>query len=56
MQKAAPKENEQPTPEYRPLPSDLTPMGEHSGSFGQCKYVYYGRHSEGNRFIRNEML
>lgn len=24
--------------------------------FGQCKYVYYGKHSEGNRFIRNNQL
>ena len=26
------------------------------GVFGQCKYVYYGKHSEGNRFIRNNQL
>jgi len=24
--------------------------------FGKCRYVYYGRHSEGNRFIRNNDL
>lgn len=27
-----------------------------AGVFGQCKYVYYGKHSEGNRFIRNNQL
>ena len=26
------------------------------GVYGQCKYVYYGKHSEGNRFIRNHHL
>lgn len=26
------------------------------GTFGKSKYVYYGRHSEGNRFIRNSDL
>lgn len=25
-------------------------------SFGKCRYVYYGHHSEGNRFIRNNDL
>jgi len=25
-------------------------------TFGKCRYVYYGRHSEGNRFIRNNDL
>lgn len=23
------------------------------GTIGTCKYVYFGRHSEGNRFIRD---
>eukprot|EP00160_Parvularia_atlantis_P018985 Unigene7246_Nuclearia_a/m.22245 Unigene7246_Nuclearia_a/g.22245 ORF Unigene7246_Nuclearia_a/g.22245 Unigene7246_Nuclearia_a/m.22245 type:complete len:262 (-) Unigene7246_Nuclearia_a:73-858(-) len=50
------KTAEEPQPEYRPLPAGLTPTGEHTSSFGQCKYVYYGRHSEGNRFIRNDAL
>ena len=26
------------------------------GTIGTCKYVYYGKHSEGNRFIRNNDL
>jgi len=25
-------------------------------TFGKCRYIYYGRHSEGNRFIRNNDL
>ncbi|KAM7408631.1 hypothetical protein PAMA_002379 [Pampus argenteus] len=24
--------------------------------FAKCRYVYYGKHSEGNRFIRNDQL
>lgn len=27
-----------------------------SGTIGYNKYVYFGKHSEGNRFIRNEDL
>lgn len=27
-----------------------------TGTLSTCKYVYYGRHSEGNRFIRNNDL
>ncbi|XP_033123097.1 leucine-rich melanocyte differentiation-associated protein-like [Anneissia japonica] len=41
---------------YTPLPQVLKEGGQHQGTFGQCKYVYYGRHSEGNRFIRNTDL
>ncbi len=26
------------------------------GTFGYCKYVYHGKQSEGNRFIRNDDL
>ncbi|MGH0122420.1 UNVERIFIED_CONTAM: hypothetical protein FKN15_004187 [Acipenser sinensis] len=26
------------------------------GVFAKCRYVYYGKHSEGNRFIRDEQL
>jgi hypothetical protein len=43
--------------EYRPLP--VTADGsqpEPKAKFGKCRYVYYGRHSEGNRFIRNNDL
>jgi len=31
-------------------------IGEHRGTFGISKYVYYGKHSEGNRFIKNDAL
>ena len=27
-----------------------------AGTIGTMKYVYYGKHSEGNRFIRNDDL
>ncbi|CAL8368178.1 unnamed protein product [Gadus morhua 'NCC'] len=26
------------------------------GAFAKCRYVYYGKNSEGNRFIRNDQL
>ena len=42
--------------EYTPLPQTLANAGDHKGTFGVCRYVYYGRHSEGNRFIRNRDL
>lgn len=41
---------------YTPLPKSTTVAGQHKAVFGQCKYVYYGKHSEGNRFIRNNQL
>ncbi|XP_031553303.1 leucine-rich melanocyte differentiation-associated protein-like [Actinia tenebrosa] len=41
---------------YTPLPNDTTTPGKHRGTFGECRYVYYGKHSEGNRFIRNNHL
>jgi len=41
----------------RALPEDLRPVEAPGGaSFGTSKYVYYGRQSEGNRFILNEDL
>ncbi|XP_064390531.1 leucine-rich melanocyte differentiation-associated protein-like [Halichondria panicea] len=42
--------------QYTPLPQSADMAGQHKGVFGQCKYVYYGKHSEGNRFIRNNQL
>ncbi|KAL5506847.1 hypothetical protein EMCRGX_G008597 [Ephydatia muelleri] len=42
--------------EYTPLPQSQASQGQHKGVFGKCKYVYYGKHSEGNRFIRNNQL
>ncbi|XP_064638009.1 leucine-rich melanocyte differentiation-associated protein-like [Lineus longissimus] len=42
---------------YTPLPnSDAKNPRQPVGTFGTCKYVYYGKHSEGNRFIRNNDL
>ncbi|CAD5114540.1 unnamed protein product [Dimorphilus gyrociliatus] len=43
------------------LKSKLTPLpmlktSEKKTSFGKCKYMYKGKHSEGNRFIRNADL
>jgi len=38
------------------LPGDLQPEGKGSARFGISSYVYYGKHSEGNRFIMNEDL
>ncbi|XP_077999158.1 leucine-rich melanocyte differentiation-associated protein-like [Glandiceps talaboti] len=45
-----------PTSPYTPLPQSVKEGGQHKGTFGQCRYIYYGRHSEGNRFIRNNDL
>ncbi|XP_070543984.1 leucine-rich melanocyte differentiation-associated protein-like isoform X2 [Ptychodera flava] len=45
-----------PTSPYTPLPGSVKEGGQHRGTFGQCRYIYYGRHSEGNRFIRNNDL
>jgi len=42
-----------PVPE---LPPDLKQEGVGKASFGLSNYVYYGRQSEGNRFIVNEDL
>ncbi|XP_033644462.1 leucine-rich melanocyte differentiation-associated protein-like [Asterias rubens] len=43
-------------PPYNPLPEIARETEQHQGTFGKCRYVYYGRHSEGNRFIRNTDL
>jgi hypothetical protein len=42
--------------EYRPLPQTAGDQLEPKAKFGKCRYIYYGRHSEGNRFIRNNDL
>ncbi|XP_067046834.1 leucine-rich melanocyte differentiation-associated protein-like [Acropora muricata] len=44
------------TEAYSPLPSASSSPGDHKGTFGRCKYIYFGKHSEGNRFIRNDEL
>ncbi|CAG5115970.1 unnamed protein product [Candidula unifasciata] len=44
--------------QFSPLPEISTDQTDHQGkcTFGKSKYIYYGRHSEGNRFIRNKDL
>ncbi|XP_029031683.1 leucine-rich melanocyte differentiation-associated protein isoform X2 [Betta splendens] len=41
---------------YTPLPRGSKDARNHKGVFAKCRYVYYGKHSEGNRFIRNDQL
>ncbi|XP_066535384.1 leucine-rich melanocyte differentiation-associated protein [Hoplias malabaricus] len=41
---------------YTPLPKGSRDGKNHKGVFAKCRYVYYGKHSEGNRFIRNDQL
>nr|XP_005988317.1 PREDICTED: leucine-rich repeat-containing protein C10orf11 homolog isoform X1 [Latimeria chalumnae] len=41
---------------YSPLPSGSRDPTNHKGAFAKCRYVYYGKHSEGNRFIRDDQL
>eukprot|EP00300_Choanocystis_sp_HF-7_P042886 c9553_g1_i2.p1 GENE.c9553_g1_i2~~c9553_g1_i2.p1 ORF type:complete len:185 (-),score=41.02 c9553_g1_i2:27-581(-) len=42
--------------EVRPLSDELRPEGAGPARFGISKYVYYGRQSEGNRFIVDQDL
>jgi hypothetical protein len=56
LAKQAKKQGDNEESEYSPLPSRLAQTGNHKGTYGVCRYVYYGRHSEGNRFIRNNDL
>ncbi|XP_016133491.1 leucine-rich repeat-containing protein C10orf11 homolog isoform X1 [Sinocyclocheilus grahami] len=44
------------TTSYTPLPRGSKDARNHKGVFTKCRYVYYGKHSEGNRFIRNDQL
>ncbi|XP_053306478.1 leucine-rich melanocyte differentiation-associated protein isoform X1 [Spea bombifrons] len=41
---------------YSPLPPVSRDPTNHRGVAGKCRYVYYGKHSEGNRFIRDDQL
>ncbi|KAJ8013814.1 hypothetical protein DPEC_G00033700 [Dallia pectoralis] len=41
---------------YTPLPRGSRDSKNHKGVFAKCRYIYYGKHSEGNRFIRNDQL
>ncbi|KAK3609641.1 hypothetical protein CHS0354_028845 [Potamilus streckersoni] len=45
-----------PGSSFSPLPKSTRAVDQHIGTFGKSKYIYYGRHSEGNRFIRNNDL
>eukprot|EP01147_Barroeca_monosierra_P007444 gene7444-9786_t len=38
---------------YSPLPNNEKKPEETKANLSKCRYVYYGRHSEGNRFIRD---
>uniref|UniRef100_A0A8K9UCI1 Leucine rich melanocyte differentiation associated n=1 Tax=Oncorhynchus mykiss TaxID=8022 RepID=A0A8K9UCI1_ONCMY len=41
---------------YTPLPRGSRDGKNHKGVLAKCRYIYYGKHSEGNRFIRNDQL
>eukprot|EP00794_Sanderia_malayensis_P012300 gene12300-13568_t len=41
---------------YTPLPTASSEDDHHGATYGKCRYVYYGKHSEGNRFIVNNDL
>uniref|UniRef100_A0A8C2MG86 Leucine-rich melanocyte differentiation-associated protein n=1 Tax=Cricetulus griseus TaxID=10029 RepID=A0A8C2MG86_CRIGR len=41
---------------YTPLPSASRELTSHRGVLGKGRYFYYGRNSEGNRFIRDDQL
>ncbi|KAM9365600.1 leucine-rich melanocyte differentiation-associated protein [Pholidichthys leucotaenia] len=45
----------QPLP-YTPLPRGSRDAKNPVGVFTKCRYVYYGKQSEGNRFIQNDQL
>ncbi|XP_038348283.1 leucine-rich melanocyte differentiation-associated protein isoform X1 [Canis lupus familiaris] len=45
-----------PEHHYTPLPSASRDLTNHRGVLGKCRYVYYGKNSEGNRFIRDDQL
>ncbi|XP_065778757.1 leucine-rich melanocyte differentiation-associated protein [Muntiacus reevesi] len=45
-----------PKSHYTPLPSASRELTSHRGVLGKCRYIYYGKNSEGNRFIRDDQL
>jgi hypothetical protein len=53
---ATPPEKDPDSGAVPELPPDLKQEGVGKASFGLSNYVYYGRQSEGNRFIVNEDL
>eukprot|EP00005_Dracoamoeba_jomungandri_P002063 CAMPEP_0174252584 /NCGR_PEP_ID=MMETSP0439-20130205/1994_1 /TAXON_ID=0 /ORGANISM="Stereomyxa ramosa, Strain Chinc5" /LENGTH=234 /DNA_ID=CAMNT_0015333141 /DNA_START=51 /DNA_END=755 /DNA_ORIENTATION=+ len=50
------KQQEQELSKIKPLPENLEPSAPKGAAFGRSKYVYYGKQSEGNRFILNDDL
>ncbi|XP_073451298.1 leucine-rich melanocyte differentiation-associated protein [Aquarana catesbeiana] len=64
MRVVKPKENKvsgnmdssSPNVPYTPLPPVSRDPTTHRGAAGKCRYIYYGKHSEGNRFIRDDQL
>uniref|UniRef100_A0A4W3IEQ2 Leucine rich melanocyte differentiation associated n=1 Tax=Callorhinchus milii TaxID=7868 RepID=A0A4W3IEQ2_CALMI len=42
--------------QYTPLPQANRDPSNHRGILAKCHYIYRGRHSEGNRFIRDDQL
>eukprot|EP00038_Savillea_parva_P007516 m.170707 g.170707 ORF g.170707 m.170707 type:complete len:273 (+) comp13281_c0_seq1:302-1120(+) len=56
MYASEPSPEPEPRSQFNPLPQEERDASTHRGTIGTCKYVYYGRHSEGNRFIRNNDL
>ncbi|XP_057642377.1 leucine-rich melanocyte differentiation-associated protein [Chionomys nivalis] len=42
--------------QYTPLPSASRELTSHRGILAKGRYFYYGRNSEGNRFIRDDQL
>lgn len=48
--------SQSPEMPYSPLPSATRDLTKHRGLLGKCRYVYYGKQSEGNRFIRDDQL
>lgn len=41
---------------YTPLPTSSAIEGTHRSSYGKVRYKYFGKHSEGNRFISDDDL
>ena len=63
------KLSKEPPKDYSPLPPATRNSGGGGGgsggngaeasskeAYGKCRYVYYGKQSEGNRFIANDTL